>query len=75
MAKAQLALTGIETTRLEGLLRHLHRGELECPMSPVGLTCVGFQDVSEIVMGVMRGLDERGARAVLVAVLAERQPR
>jgi hypothetical protein len=55
------------------MLRQLHRNELTCPLTPAGVVCLGLQDDMEAVFSVMRGLDQSGVRAVLVAVLAERK--
>ena len=66
-------LASVATERLERMFRHLHRQELACPLTPVGLVCIGLQDNLEAVMSVLRGLDRSGVRAVLVAVLAERR--
>lgn len=69
---AGTGLTELSTDELRKLLRALHRGELQCPVSTQRLTCVGFQYRNEQLMGSLRGLDEAGVRAVLVCVLAER---
>ncbi len=68
-----MALTGMPTESLKKLLRHVHRGEIEVPITPVGLSLVGLQSRTEEIMQSLRGLGESAARAVLVAVLAERQ--
>lgn len=68
-----MALTGVPTTELEQLLRLVHRKQVELPLSPVALARVGLQHRSEEFMQVMRGLDEGGVRAVLIAVIAERR--
>lgn len=73
MPKVAIALTGVPTSDLEKLLRHVHRGEIELPITPVGLSLVGLQSRTEELMQSLRGLGEQGARAVLVAVLAERK--
>lgn len=65
-------LTIVPTAELRELLRYLHRGQVQCPLSPGDLARVGLQDRSEPIMATLRGLDEAAARAVLVAVLAER---
>ncbi len=66
-------LTSVPDSELELLLKFLHRGELEAPLTPADLARIGLQMRSETLMGVMRGLDARGVRAVIVAVIAERR--
>ena len=73
MPQLRLALTGVDTSDLEQLLRLVHRGELETPLTPPALALAGFQHRVEELMQSLRGLDEAGTRAVLVAVLAERR--
>ena len=73
MPQVPIALTGVTTEELEKLLRHIHRREIEAPITPVSLSLVGLQYRSEELMQSLRGLDERGVRALLVAVLAERR--
>jgi hypothetical protein len=68
-----LGLTQVATDDLKALLRHVHRGDLACPVTPEGLARVGLQDRTEGILHGLRGLDEAGVRAVLVAVLAERE--
>lgn len=72
MSRLMLALTGVPTQELKQLLRHVHRGEIETPITPAALTRFGLQHRSEELMQSLRGLDEAGVRAVLVAVTAER---
>ena len=67
------ALTDIPTDELKKLLRHVHRGELPCPITADTLACVGLQFRGEPILAALRGLEEPGVRAVLVCVLAERQ--
>ena len=66
-------LLDLDTAALKKLLRHLHRGELECPIDAKRIACVGFQYRQAELMNSLRGLDEPAVRAVLVCVLAERQ--
>jgi hypothetical protein len=73
MPQLQMALTGVPTHELEQLLRYVYRREVELPLTPVTLARVGLQHRSEELMQSLRGLDEPGARAVLVAVIAERR--
>lgn len=65
-------LTGVPTDHLERLFRRLVRGELSLPLSKASLLAMGF---NEVAAGgdILLGLDERGVRAVLVAVIAERK--
>jgi hypothetical protein len=67
-------LTALSTRDLEHLLRALHRGELRCPVGQAELHMAGLSYLIDRV-DALRGLDERGVRAVLVAVLAERKAR
>ena len=67
-----MALTGVPTLELKQLLALLHRQQIDAPLSPAGIACIGLQHRSEEIMQSLRGLDEAGVRAVLVAVLAER---
>lgn len=68
-----LALTDIPTEDLKKLLRHVHRGELPCPITADTLACVGLQFRGEPILAALRGLDEPAVRAVLICVLAERK--
>lgn len=68
-----LALTTVADGHLELLLRLVHRGEVRCPLNVVELARIGLQDQSEVVLGMLRGLDAAAVRAVLVSVLAERR--
>jgi hypothetical protein len=72
MPQIPMALTGVPTTELEQLLRLVYRKQIEIPITPVGLALVGLQHRAEELMQSLRGLDEPGVRAVLVAVTAER---
>ena len=68
-----MALTGVPTQELEQLLRLVHRKQITAPITPVTLALVGLQHRSEELMQSLRGLDESGVRAVLIAVMAERR--
>lgn len=72
MSNFPMALTGVPTDELEQLLRYVHRGQISTPLDPAAVALVGLQQRSEELMQSLRGLDEAGVRAVLVAVLAER---
>jgi hypothetical protein len=67
-----LGLTDVSTADLRKLLRALHREQLPCPLSPVGLTSVGLQDAVHALLSHMRGLERAAVHAVVVAVIAER---
>ena len=64
-------MTAVKTDDVKALLRCVHRGELACPITQIGLAQAGLLRLGDDV-GHLFGLDEAGVRAVLVAVLAER---
>ncbi|MBK8170275.1 MAG: hypothetical protein IPK60_07995 [Sandaracinaceae bacterium] len=64
-------LTGVDTETLKKLLRALHRGKCRFPVTRGDLIAIGFGDWEEHLSAIC-GLDERGAQAVIVAVIAER---
>ncbi len=68
-------LTGVPDDRLKKLLRGLHHGTVETPLTAVSITCGGLQDYAEPLLDLLRGLDARAIKAVVVAVLAERAGR
>jgi hypothetical protein len=72
MTDLPMALTGVPTEELKQLLRLVHRKEIALPVTPASLAFVGLQHRAAEIMQSLRGLDEPGTRAVLVAVLAER---
>ena len=65
-------LTSLKTKDLKTLLKLLHRGQLNLPLTAHSIACAGFQYKHQELMANLRGLDETGVRAVLVCVLAER---
>lgn len=65
-------LVAVPTPDLEKLLRFVHRGDLDCPLTVPGLARVGLQHVADRLEH-LRGLPSDGVRAVVVAVLAERR--
>ena len=65
-------LTSLTTEQLKKLLKYLHDGSLQTPLTAHIIACVGFQFRHAELMSALRGLDEAGIRAVLVCVLAER---
>ena len=72
MIEAGQGLTRITTEDLKRLLRALHHGDLRTPLAIDELTRFGLQDVAADLLALLRSLDEKAIRAVLVAVLAER---
>jgi hypothetical protein len=64
-------LTAVKSSDLKLILKAVHRKELACPISQVGLATVGLLRLGDD-LDTLRGLDEAGVRAVIVAVLAER---
>ena len=72
MIRSGQALREISSDDLKLLLRAVHRGELECPISRSALAQNNLLRLGD-ELGHLRGLDSRGVQAVLVAVLAERR--
>jgi hypothetical protein len=75
MLYAAVGLARVDTESLKKVLALVHRGEIPCPLVVGDLVRFGLQNQSEDLLGSLRGLDEQGTRAVLVAVLAERTAR
>lgn len=69
-----VGLVDVPTDELANLFRRLVRGELSFPLTRHALMALGYNETAAAGR-VLIGLDERGARAVLVAVLAERKAR
>lgn len=67
-------LTSLTDDQLERVLKGLHSGELPCPIDRIGLTAIGLQHIGDDI-GVLKGVDQAGVRAVLVCVIAERRRR
>jgi len=67
-------MTSLKTKDLKAILRLVHRGELSCPITQIGLAQAGLLRLGDDV-GHLFGLNEAGVRAVVVAVLAERRHR
>ncbi|MCB9676046.1 MAG: hypothetical protein H6737_13065 [Alphaproteobacteria bacterium] len=65
-------LRAVRTDDLKTLLALVHRGELECPITEIGLATTGTLRLLDD-LAVLKGLDKRGVHAVLVSVLAERR--
>lgn len=70
--KGGIGLTKVPDAELETLLRWIHRGEQRLPIRRSDFLASGLPYLSEYG-DLLQGLDEPGARAVLVAVLAERR--
>ncbi|MCB9570436.1 MAG: hypothetical protein H6710_25020 [Myxococcales bacterium] len=70
-----IALTEVPSEALKEVLRGLHRGTLEAPLTAEALARHGLQQYGEAILGHLRGVDARGAKAVVVAVIAERERR
>jgi hypothetical protein len=64
-------LSGASTEELKELLRALHRGRLAFPLERTTLLVMGLNGLADHG-DLLVGLDERGVRSVIVAVLAER---
>lgn len=69
-----VGLVDVPTAQLENLLRRITRTELEYPLTKPTLMTLGYNEVA-MASQALRGLDRRGVRAVLIAVLAERKSR
>ncbi|MEC7519230.1 MAG: hypothetical protein VYE22_05155 [Myxococcota bacterium] len=65
-------LTHLSLQDLKNLLLRLHDGTLACPITIKELTDAGLAYLQDRV-DFLSGLDEKAVRAVLVAVIAERQ--
>ncbi|GAB5546459.1 MAG: hypothetical protein RLO52_17515 [Sandaracinaceae bacterium] len=65
-------LTHLSVQDLKNLLARVHDGSLPCPFTIKELTDAGLAYLQDRV-DFLAGLDERAVRAVLVAVIAERQ--
>ena len=65
-------LTRLSTDELEEVLRALHQGRLRFPIRMSELIGGGLPHIAEKAE-ILQGLDERGLRALLVSVLAERK--
>ena len=65
--------TDFKDQELTKLLGHVYRQELAFPLTAQSIACIGFQDRHEAIMQALRGVDEKGAQAVLICVIAERR--
>lgn len=66
------ALTRVTSDQLRTLYRQIYRGELACPFDRRALLNRGLNPQAE-ECDVLFGLHEKGVRAVIVSVLAERE--
>jgi hypothetical protein len=67
-------LRGVKDKDLRALLGFIHRDELPCPITQIGLAVVGLLRLGD-ELSHLRYLDKRGVSAVIIAVLAERDGR
>jgi hypothetical protein len=72
MNTAGAGLTPVPTAALRTLLRAVHHAEIPLPLTIEGLTRFGLQYCATDILHHLRGVGAETARAVLVAVLAER---
>lgn len=67
------ALVPVKDEALRTLLRCLYRSEITTPLDLPSLTRIGLQYCSSELLHHLRGLDQEGIKAVVIAVLAERK--
>ncbi len=72
-AGSHFGLVDVSDSDLQKALRIAHKGEFRYPLDAPELARVGLQHCSAPLLAHLRGLDQAGVRAVLVAVLAERK--
>jgi hypothetical protein len=65
-------LTKLNDDEIKELLAALHRGHLQFPIRLADLIGGGLPHIAEKAE-IVAGLDEKGLRALLVAVMAERR--
>jgi hypothetical protein len=65
-------LSKVSEEDLERLLRIVHRAAVPFPITRASLVLCAFGHL-EAELDLLVGLDQRGARALLVAVIAERR--
>jgi len=65
-------LAHVPTDKLERVLKCVHDGSLECPVTHPSLLRAGMPNLVD-ELGHLVGLDARAVTAVLVAVIAERR--
>lgn len=64
-------LKQVSSEDLKLILKAVHREELACPIDRVGLAVNGLLRLADD-LEILYGLDARGVKAVIVAVLSER---
>jgi hypothetical protein len=72
LAGALRGLSHVPDSDLEALLRAVHTGRVEFPLQGSGLLILGLNRLADDASALL-GLDERGVRAVIAVVLAERR--
>ena len=72
LAGALRGLSRVPNSDLEELLRAVHAGRVEFPLQGSGLLLLGLNRLADNAAPLL-GLDERGVRAVIAVVLAERR--
>ena len=72
MIGESLALTSLSTEELKKLLHLVFKNEVELPLTPQRIACIGFQYKTTELMSVFRGLEHRSVQTILICVLAER---
>lgn len=75
MLDSYRGLTDVSESDLKKALQMLHQGHLQGPVDAGRLARVGLQHCQGPLLQMLRGLDDAGVRAVLVAVLSERAAR
>lgn len=66
-------LKHVSTEDLRSVLARVYDGSLPCPITHPGLVVAGMSKLID-ELGHLNGLDQRAVQAVIVAVLAERDP-
>ena len=72
MLDAGKALTAVRTEDLVAVLRAVHRDELPCPITALGLAQAGMLRLQDD-LGFLSGLERGAVQDVLIAVIAERR--
>ena len=67
-------LTDVTDADLKTLLASIHRGELECPITSLGLARIGLQRIAHDI-SLLQGFDSRASQAIIVAALQNRTVR
>jgi len=66
-------LVNVPDEALEHLLRVIHRGQLETPITAPGLALAGLQGHSDSLLASLRGLDARAIQRLVAVLVAERR--